>query len=187
MVPSGHRRDVAHETTALIREAIARVPLPKLDEIPDEDEMAARVMAGKSLVYRVPNTPFEIARTDSGPDTGRYQFTQKTVDQARDFYEEIKAYPFQPEQADIKGLYEAYFLSPGPLGVEFGIDIETLHSYQQLGAVKVGHSRRVGACSRSVRGQRRPAGRPKPSPNRGCRVRRATPRRPGPQEQVKRH
>lgn len=51
MVPSGHRRDVAHETTALIREAIARVPLPKLDEIPDEDEMAARVMAGKSLVY----------------------------------------------------------------------------------------------------------------------------------------
>jgi len=115
MVPSGHRRDVAHETTALIREAIARVPLPKLEEIPDEDEMAARVMAGKSAVYRVPNTPFEIARTESGPDTGRYQFTQKTVDQARDFYEEIKAYPFQPEQADIKGLYEAYFLSPGPL------------------------------------------------------------------------
>ena len=115
MVPSGHRRDVAHETTALIREAIARVPLPKLEEIPDEDKMAARVMAGKSAVYRVPNTPFEIARTESGPDTGRYQFTQKTVDQARDFYEEIKAYPFQPEQADIKGLYEAYFLSPGPL------------------------------------------------------------------------
>jgi MscS family membrane protein len=115
MVPSGHRRDVAHETTALIREAIARVPLPKLEEIPDEDEMAARVTAGKSAVFRVPNTPFEIARTDSGPDTGRYQFTQKTVDQARDFYEEIKAYPFQPEQTDIKGLYEAYFLSPGPL------------------------------------------------------------------------
>ena len=47
MVPSGHRRDVAHETTALIREAIARVPLPKLGEIPDEDKMAARVMAGQ--------------------------------------------------------------------------------------------------------------------------------------------
>jgi hypothetical protein len=44
MVPSGHRRDVTHETTALIREAIARVSLPKLEEIPDEDEMASRVM-----------------------------------------------------------------------------------------------------------------------------------------------
>ena len=44
MVPSGHRRDVAHETTALIREAIARVPLPKLEKIPDEDEMTSRVM-----------------------------------------------------------------------------------------------------------------------------------------------
>jgi len=115
MVPSGHRRDVAHETTALIREAIARVPLPNLEEIPDEDEMAARIMAGKSVVYRIPNTPFEITRIDAGPDTGRYQFTQKSVAQARDFYEEIKTYPFQPEQADIKGLYDAYFLSPGPL------------------------------------------------------------------------
>jgi MscS family membrane protein len=113
MVPIGHKRDVAHETTALIREAIARVPLPKLDEIPGEDEMAARITAGKSKVYRIPNTPFEIAYTESGPDTGRYQFTYRSVSQARDFYEEIKAYPFQPEQADIKGLYEAYFLSPG--------------------------------------------------------------------------
>lgn len=113
MIPTGHKRDVAHETTALIREAIARVPLPKLEEIPDEDEMAARITAGKSKVYRIPNTPFEIAYTESGPDTGRYQFTYRSVSQARDFYEEIKAYPFQPEQVDIKGLYEAYFLSPG--------------------------------------------------------------------------
>jgi MscS family membrane protein len=115
MVPAGHRRDVAHETTALIREAIARVPLPNLDDVPDENEMAARIMSGKSSVYRVPNTPFEISRTDSGPDTGRYQFAQKSVDQARTFYEEIKSYPYHPDQLHVEGLYEAYFLSPGPI------------------------------------------------------------------------
>ena len=114
-IPPGQSHDVAHETVALVREALARVPLPALNEIPGEDEMAARIKAGKSVIYRVPGTPFEIARTEAGSDTGRYQFTKDTVKQARNFYDEIKVYPYQSEQADIKGLYEAYFLSPGPL------------------------------------------------------------------------
>ena len=71
--------------------------------------MAARIKDGKSPIYRVRGTPFEIARTDSGPDAGRYQFTHDTVAHARDFYEEIKAYPYQPGQTDVKGYYEAYF------------------------------------------------------------------------------
>ena len=114
-IPPGHSHDVAHETTALVREALARVPLPNLDEVPGEDEMAARIQAGKSVVYRVPGTPFEITRTETGPYTGRYQFTKDTVQQGRNFYDEIKTYPYQPDQADMDGLYSAYFLSPGPL------------------------------------------------------------------------
>jgi MscS family membrane protein len=114
-IPPGHRRAVAHETTALIREALARVPLPKLDSIPDEDEMAERVQDGKSAVYRVPGTPFEIARIESGPNTGRYQFTQTSVAHAPDFYDEIRSYPYQPDQAHVAGLHDIYFLSPGPL------------------------------------------------------------------------
>ncbi|MDJ0958544.1 MAG: mechanosensitive ion channel [Arenicellales bacterium] len=113
-IPPGHSHDVAHETAALVREALARVPLPALNEVPDEDEMAARMKAGKSVIYRVPNTPFEIARTEAGPHVGRYQFTKDTVAYARDFYDEIRIYPYQPKQMSVKGLYEAYFLSPGP-------------------------------------------------------------------------
>lgn len=114
-VPPGHRPSVAHEITALIREALARVPLPDINSIPNEDEMAKRVADGKSALYRVPGTPFEITRIDSGPDTGRYQFSQASVEHAPDFYDEIKHYPYQSDQAQVAGLYDIYFLSPGPL------------------------------------------------------------------------
>ena len=67
-VPPGHIHDIAHETTVLLREALARVSLPKLDKVPEEEVMAARIKAGKSPIYRVRGTPFEIARTDTGPD-----------------------------------------------------------------------------------------------------------------------
>jgi hypothetical protein len=113
-IPSGHSHDIAHETAALVREALARVPLPDANDVPDEDEMVKRINEGRSIVYRVQGTPFEIARTESGPYAGRYQFTKDTVKLARSFYEEIKSYPYMPDQ-DVKGLYEAYFLSPGPL------------------------------------------------------------------------
>lgn len=114
-VPPGYSREIAYETPAFIRAALARVPLPDMSKVPDEEEMAARVRDGKSLVYRVPGTPFEIARTDAGPEAGRYQFTQDTISHARDFFQEIRDYPVQPEQADMEGLYEAYFMSPGPM------------------------------------------------------------------------
>ena len=105
-IPLGHRRSVTHETTALIREALARVPLPDINTIPDEDEMAERLNDGKSAVYRVPDTPFEISRIDSGPDTGRYQFTQNTIEHAPAFYDEIKNYPYQPDhKAGCKGFH----------------------------------------------------------------------------------
>jgi hypothetical protein len=73
MVPSGHRRDVAHETTALMREAIARVPLPTLEEIPDEDEMAARVMAGDprfTVIIELKQLGFSLATLLAGGSVG---------------------------------------------------------------------------------------------------------------------
>jgi MscS family membrane protein len=114
-VPPNLRDDVSAETGVFLREALARVPMPPLDEIPNEDEMAARIRDGKSPIFSVPNTPFEIELTEDGPFAGRYQFTHDTVAHAHDFFREIRRYPYQPGQMHIQGFYEAYFLSPGPL------------------------------------------------------------------------
>lgn len=113
-VPKGFRSDVTLEIMVLIREVLARVGVPNPEEIPDEDTMTERIADGKSSVYRLTATPFEIARTESGPYQGRYQFTIDTVVHAREFFEEIKSYPIIKGQERSSGFYDAFFLSPGP-------------------------------------------------------------------------
>ena len=114
-VPSDFRRFMGMETAVMVREILARVNLPPENEIPDEDEMAARVGAGKLAIYRVPGTTIEIGLTLEGPHTGRYQFRPETVAQARLLYEQVKDAPYVERQQHVDGLYKHYFLLPGPL------------------------------------------------------------------------
>jgi MscS family membrane protein len=109
------RRDVAVETAIYLREALARFPLPAPDAIPDEDQMAARIKAGNAALYRVPNTPVVIRRTEAGVYEGRYQFSSATVAEASDWFGAVRAYPYQEGQEHVAGIFENYFLTPGPL------------------------------------------------------------------------
>ena len=114
-VPPKYRRHVGTETAVYLREALARFPVESLDEVPDEDQMLARTNEGRAALYRLAGTPVVIGKTPDGVYEGRYQFTSATVAEARNWYEAAKEYPYLEDQAHIAGLYDDYFLTPGPL------------------------------------------------------------------------
>jgi MscS family membrane protein len=114
-VPPKYRQHVAAETAVYLREALARFPMPPMEEIPDEETMLAWSGEGRAPLYRLPGTPVVIRKTDAGVYEGRYQFSSATVAETRNWYEVASAYPYREEQAAIAGLYETYFLTPGPM------------------------------------------------------------------------
>lgn len=111
-VPPNHRQDTAAETVVYLREALARVTLPPPAEIPDEDEMFARIKDGKLASYVIPGTAIEIAYVAEGPYAHRFQFSADTVRDAEEIYRFWKEKPYVDKR--IKGLYEAFFLRGGP-------------------------------------------------------------------------
>lgn len=114
-IPPKYQRNVAAETAVYLHEALARFPVPSIEEIPDDDGMATRIKDGKAALYRLPGTPVVISKTDMGTYEGRYQFSAATVTEAKNWYESAKPYPYIERQDYITGLYEEYFLTPGPL------------------------------------------------------------------------
>jgi len=110
-VPPNHRQDTTVETVVYLREALARVSIPPLAEIPDEDEMFARIKDGKLASYVIPGTPIEIAYVAEGPYAHRFQFSADTVRDAEEIFRSWKEKPYVDKH--IKGLYEAFFLRAG--------------------------------------------------------------------------
>ena len=106
---------MAAETAVYLREALARFPAPSIQEVPDEEQMVARIRNGKAALYRLPGTPVVMKKMDAGVYAERYQFSSETVAEAKNWYEVAKAYPYLQGQDYIDGLYQEYFLSPGPL------------------------------------------------------------------------
>jgi len=111
-VQPDHRQDTTFETAIYLREALARVTLPPLVEVPDEDEMFARIKDGKLAIYVIPGTPIEIAYVEEGPYAHRFQFSADTVRYAEEIYWSWKAKPYVDKH--IEGMFEAFFLSAGP-------------------------------------------------------------------------
>jgi MscS family membrane protein len=114
-VPPKYRQHVVIETAVYLREALARHPLPSLEEVPDEDRMLEQTNEGRAALYRLPGTPVVIRKTDAGVYEGRYQFSSATLAEAKNWYEVSNAYPYLAGQEYIAGLYDDYFLTPGPL------------------------------------------------------------------------
>ena len=114
-VPPKYRKHVAAETAVYLREALARFPVPPVEEVPDEEQMLAWARDGRAALYRLPDTPLVIRKTDVGVYEGRYQFSSATVAEAKNWYEVVVAYPYLEGQDFISGLYDDYFLTPGPL------------------------------------------------------------------------
>jgi MscS family membrane protein len=111
-VPPNYRKDTTNETAVYLREALARVTLPPLVEVPDADEMFARIKDGKPAAYVIPGTAIEIAYVEEGPYAHRFQFSADTVRHAEEIYRSWKAKPYVDKH--IKGFYEALVLRAGP-------------------------------------------------------------------------
>lgn len=114
-IPPKFRQNVADETAIYLREVTARLPLPPLRQVPDEDQMANRIKQGKTAVYRIPGTPIVIKEIREGEYEGLYQFTQDVINGAPDWYRMTRTQPYRPGQTQVKGLFDAYFMTPGPL------------------------------------------------------------------------
>ena len=111
-VPPNHQKDTTAETVVYLREALARVSLPPLSEIPGEDEIFARIKDGKPASYVIPGTAIEINYITEGPHARRFQFSADTVRDAEEIYRSWKKKPYVDKH--IKGLYEAFFHRAGP-------------------------------------------------------------------------
>lgn len=111
-VAPNHRQDTTAEIAVYLRETLARVVLPPSPEIPDEDEMFARIKDGKLAVYVIPGTEIEIVYITEGPYAHRFQFSADTVQDAAEIYRTWKTKPYVDKH--IKGMYEAIFLRAGP-------------------------------------------------------------------------
>lgn len=89
------RRKVSDETFYLLWEALARIELPDLAEIPDgSNDATIEGMAASPVSWRIPGTEITIRRVGDGLRTGEYLFSPDTVDRAPRFYEMARELPY---------------------------------------------------------------------------------------------
>ena len=97
------------EKVLLLKEVIDRIPTPPYDEIPD-DTMVRR---DKIDFYELPHTAIRIMRKVEGPRKEEFLFSSTTVDDALEFYNQVKHLPYKPGGS--VGAYEDYLSQPGPM------------------------------------------------------------------------
>ncbi len=94
------------ERVILLKEILDRIDLPPADEIPGDDEIAARGI-GK---WTIADTRITIARIDDGPRVGEFLFSAATVERLDAYYRMAKDLPYKAT-ATTPGAYEAYIAS----------------------------------------------------------------------------
>ena len=112
-IPPSLRADYASAAGIYLREIIDRVGLPDLEHIPGEIAMRDAIAEGQPARWQIPGLPFEISRVNSGPDEGRYLFTESTLREAKSVFQRVRNMPYVSEAA--KDFYYHFFLTPNPL------------------------------------------------------------------------
>ena len=112
VAPANHRK-VADETFYLLWEVVARLELPKLEDIPDTPTVTGDEKVIEQVVrWRIPGTEITIARIKEGPSVGEYLFSSNTVEHARRFYEITNDQPYL-HPMPIKNVYRINQLMTG--------------------------------------------------------------------------
>ena len=91
-VPQSFRFETGTDTTAYLLDILARIELPNLKSVPDEEAFDDDVSPAK---WRIPGTPIWIVRADKGVREGEALFSERTVMVAPRFYQGIKDLPLQ--------------------------------------------------------------------------------------------
>ena len=123
-VPEALRRDTGVEAALLLKEIFDRIPLPRLDSIPDAVDLAG-LSPQTDYYWRVPGTQIQIERMQSGPHAGSFLFDANTVRLLRDSYEALRDLDYRdptalalasfPAAGITPGFYDFYITSPGYL------------------------------------------------------------------------
>ena len=109
------RRDVGVETAVQLKEIIDRVGLPPFEEIPGVEELQSTKPEGEILEkWSLPKTVITIARVTEGPRKGEYLFDTRTVAQAEEAFERVRALEYQNNEPMTPYLYNEYRYDPGP-------------------------------------------------------------------------
>ena len=123
-VPEALRRDTGIEAALLLKEIFDRIPLPRVDTVPDAVDLA-ELPPQADYRWRVPGTQIQIERMQSGPHAGSYLFDANTVRLLRDSYESLRDLDYRdpttlahanfPAAGITPGFYDSYISSPGYL------------------------------------------------------------------------
>ncbi|KPQ09779.1 MAG: MscS family membrane protein [Saliniramus fredricksonii] len=123
-VPAVLRRDTGIEAALLLKEVLDRMPLPRIDTIPNAVDLAD-LEPDQAYRWRLPGTAIEIERMQTGPDAGNFLFDANSVALLPANYEALKDLPYRAEESlalsdfhaaqVTPGFYEFYASTPGYL------------------------------------------------------------------------
>jgi MscS family membrane protein len=88
-VPQKQQKDVGLETAIMLFDVFNRIPLPVLEDVPDEDKMDSE----EQTRWVVPHTPITIAQVAEGPRAGEWLFTPETIKRTPEFYRQTRHMP----------------------------------------------------------------------------------------------
>lgn len=97
---------------AYLKEILDRIPLPPLEQIPGDREVAD----GKISSWTIPDTRISIVRVDDGERAGEYLFSAASVAKLDRYYRQSKHLPYKPGASVgfLKGL-KAFWTSEGTI------------------------------------------------------------------------
>lgn len=106
-IPDAARREKGIEAFLLIWEAVARLDLPELKDIPDRLLKTEGNEKSEPLKrWRIPGSEIILTRIDNGSQTGEYLLSTDTVKHALEYYENIEHLPYK-QPVPIKNLFKS--------------------------------------------------------------------------------
>ena len=98
VAPAG-QREVASQALGLLLDVVARVELPRLEDIPDARAYAeGGQLADQPAKWRLPGTGIVLERVDEGPQAGEFLLSPKTIASLTWFQEAAQDLPYARPQ-----------------------------------------------------------------------------------------
>ncbi|MGE9295176.1 MAG: mechanosensitive ion channel family protein [Puniceicoccales bacterium] len=112
-VPPSLKNTRAVEASVVLREVISRFNPLEEGVLPDRKQAIEEMNSGYPPLWSVHDTDVIVIYVDSGMFDGSFQFSHRTLELTDELYELTRHLEYQDK--DVEGLYDAYFLTPGPL------------------------------------------------------------------------
>lgn len=94
-IPPTSRIEITADSHIFLWDILWRIDLPPLDEVPDAEQMEARVAGGGPARWAIPHTAITLARVDEGPRQGEYLFSPETIARLDEFYRKARVLPYR--------------------------------------------------------------------------------------------